>query len=334
MTAEEQRSTRRERAGLDSFDSSLANLAELLVELLDAVGADSVIEAGAEHGHLTTELLAWAAAGDGRRVTAIDPEPQPRLLEVAASAGPGFELIRAPSLVALRDCMLADAVILDGDHNHFTLISELRLIGERAPGAKLPLLLLHDIGWPLARRDSYHAPEQIPAAHRQPLARDVLLAPGEPGTVERGLPFDCVAERAGGPANGILTAAEDFVAEREGLRLAVVPSFFGLGEIWHRDAPWADAVAAAVAPWDRDPVLARLEESRIDHLVAEFAHAAETRALRSHGYERDQLLRAMLESGAFAWAERLSRLRQRGEPLFSRERVRRALNRDRDGGAA
>ena len=325
MSSAEQRPGRRERAGLDSFDSSLANLSELLVALLDAAGSSSVLEVGAEHGHLTTELLAWAAAVDGRRVGAIDPEPQARLLEVAAAAGADLELIRAPSLDALGSCELADAIVLDGDHNHHTLSGELRLISQRAPGASLPLLLLHDLGWPLARRDSYHAPEQVPAAHRQPLAHDALLAPGEPGLAERGLPAGCVAAREGGPANGVLTAAENFVAGDEGLRLAIVPAFFGLGVIWHRDAPWAQALAAAVGPWDRNPVLARLEQSRIDHLVAEFANAAAAADLRARGEERDRLLRAMLDSSAFALAERISRLRQRGEPLFSRERVRRAL---------
>ncbi len=333
MSPAEQRPDRRERAGLDSFDSSLANLGELLVALLEAAGGSSVLEVGAEHGHLTTELLAWAAGGDGRRVVAIDPEAQPRLLELAAAAGPGFELIRARSLEALAEVELADAIVLDGDHNHHTLSGELRLIAERAPEARLPLLLLHDVGWPLARRDSYHAPEQIPAQHRQPLAREALLTPCEPGVAEHGLPAGCVAAREGGPANGVLTAAEDFVAADQGLRLAIVPAFFGLGVIWHRDAPWAQAVATAVGPWDRNPVLARLEQSRIDHLVAEFANAAAAADLRARGAERDRLLRAMLDSSAFALAERISRLRQGGEPVFSRERVRRALD-DPDASSA
>lgn len=323
MAADDLRLARRDRAPLDSFDSSLANLAELLVALLDAVEATAVIEVGAEYGHLTRELLAWAG-GRKARVTVIDPEPRPRLLELAGQAST-LQLVRLPSLEALAEVELADAIILDGDHNHYTLSGELRLIVERAPGAKLPLLLVHDIGWPLARRDSYHDPEQIPAAHRQPLAYDAILAPDEPGVAERGLPGGCVAVREGGPANGVLTAAEDFLAGDDRLRLAVVPAFFGLGVIWHRDAPWAEALAKVIAPWDRDPVLARLEQSRIDHLVAEFANRTEAQQLQARGSERDRLLRAMLESSAFALAERISRLRQRGEPLFSRERIRRAL---------
>ena len=63
-------------------------------------------------------------------------------------------------------------VIIDGDHNYFTVSEELRLIAERAAGAALPLLLFHDVGWPHARRDDYYAAERIPEADRRPLAGD------------------------------------------------------------------------------------------------------------------------------------------------------------------
>ena len=44
---------------------------------------------------------------------------------------------------------------------------------------------MHDVGWPLARRDAYEAPDQIPEEHRQPLARGVGLAPGQSGSGSR-----------------------------------------------------------------------------------------------------------------------------------------------------
>jgi SAM-dependent methyltransferase len=53
------------------------------------------------------------------------------------------------------------------------------------------------------------------------------------------------------------------------------------------------------------------------------------RALGAQG-EQEQLLRAMLGSRAFAVAEQLSRLHGRGRPVFSRQRVRRALG-DEEG---
>ena len=42
------------------------------------------------------------------------------------------------------------------------------------------------------------------------------------------------------------------------------------------------------------------------------------------------MLRKLVDSSAFALAEKLSGVRQRGEPLFSREEVRAALAEDSD----
>ncbi len=134
---------------------------------------------------------------------------------------------------------MADAVIIDGDHNYYTVSEELRLIEESAREATLPLIALHDVCWPHARRDTYYAPERIPPEQRQPLARDAMVAPGEPGVASSGLRYAWAAEREGGPRNGVLTAIEDFMGEREGLRLALVPAYFGLGLLWAEEAPWA-----------------------------------------------------------------------------------------------
>ena len=312
---------------LDSFDCTLANLREVVLGVLDAAGARSVAEIGAENGLFTEELLAWADHGD-RTITAIDPAPRQRLRDLAGTR-PELELIVATSHDALPGVELPDAVIIDGDHNYFTVSGELRLIAERAPDAKLPLLLVHDIGWPLGRRDSYHDPARVPDEHRQPLARDAFLAPGNPGVARDGLYYEYTAAEEGGPRNGVLTAVEDFLAVHPELRLAIVPPFFGLGVVWHGGAPWAAAVAEALAPWDRNPVLARVEEKRIEHLVAEFRGLQRIDAMRSDDYELQFLLSTMLESKAFAVAERVSRLRQGGRPMFSREQVERALRRAR-----
>ena len=67
----------------------------------------------------------------------------------------GLELIRETSLRALATIELPDVVIVDGDHNYYTVSEELRLIGDRGGGAELPLLLFHDVSWPHARRDDY-----------------------------------------------------------------------------------------------------------------------------------------------------------------------------------
>lgn len=314
---------------LDSFDCTLANLREIVFACLDAAGARSVAEIGAEHGLFTGELLDWGAGTGAERIVAIDPAPRRRLRQLADRHAT-LELIVATSHEILPALEPPDAVIIDGDHNYFTVIQELRMLAERAPGARLPLVLAHDIGWPLARRDSYHDPSRIPAGHRRPLSERAFLVPGEPGIAERGLFYECAASEEGGPRNGVLTAIEDFISETPGLRLAIVPPFFGLGVIWHEACPSADAVAAAVAPWDRNPLLERVEAKRVDHLVAEFENLQRVDALRSADYEqRFELIGKLLplfDSGAFALAERLSRLRQGGRPNFSRDGIARILD--------
>ena len=307
------------------WGTSLAHTAELSLPCLDAAGVASVAEIGSYAGDFTRVLVDWAARS-GARVSAIDPAPQPDLVKLA-EAHPGLELIRETSLEALRAIPLPGAVVIDGDHNYFTVREELRLIGERSAGAELPLLLFHDVCWPHGRRDDYFDIEAIPPDARHPQAGpDGRLYPGDRGVRRDGLVYPRSAAHEGGPRNGVLTAIEDFVAERERLRLAVVPIFFGLGVVWHLDAPWSDAVAAILDPWDRNPLLERLEENRIFQIAQ--AYAA-TSTLERH----EAMLQRIEGSSAFAVAERLSRLRVRlgiasEASALSKQEIRRVLSDD------
>ena len=260
---------------------SLANIAEILRGCLDAIDAKSVAEVGAYAGDLTRVLLDWAG-GAGARVVAIEPAPQDRLVDLS-QRHPELDLIREPSHDALRHLSLPDAVIIDGDHNYYTVSEELRFIDERSSGAEFPLVMLHDVGWPHGRRDAYWAPERVPEEHRQPLANPARLFPGEPGLADQGgLPMYSSAKREGGPRNGVLTAVEDFLHRRENLCLAILPPFFGFGVVWRREAPWAEALAEVVEPWDRNPVLERLEANRLYHLATSHARSVKLLGARIH----------------------------------------------------
>jgi hypothetical protein len=307
-----------------NWGHSFVNLAELMIPCLDAVEARSVVEVGAYAGDLTELLLEWAARADAR-VVAVDPMPQKALVELGDQRA-DLELIRQTSLEALGHIELPDALIIDGDHNYYTVSEELRLIGERAAGASLPLLMFHDVSWPHARRDAYYTPELIPDDARQVMVEGGGLFPGEPGTRPGGLPYKWVAGEEGGPRNGVLTAVEDFVAEREGLRLAVVPAFFGFGVVWHTDAPWADAVAEILDPWDRHPLLERMEENRVFHLASMHVQMMEAAIARQRNARKDELIARLLNSKSFALAQRISGLRRRGKPAFTEDELRRALS--------
>ncbi|HLJ04454.1 MAG TPA: class I SAM-dependent methyltransferase [Solirubrobacteraceae bacterium] len=291
------------------WGASLINDAEIMLACLDTAGARSVVEIGAYAGDLTQVLHRWARER-GARISAVDPSPQDELVALAQE-NPEIVLIRATSHRALAELPSHDAFVIDGDHNYYTVSEELRLIAERQAGEPLPLLLFHDVAWPHARRDDYFAPEQVPAEYRQPTKEGGGLFPGNQGTVPGGLPYKYPAAQEGGPRNGVLTAVEDFVAAREDLVLAVVPAFFGLGVVWHREAPYAERMQALLGPLDRHPVIARLEANRVYHLASVHIQLMEVAAAHEQIHRQQQVLRRLLDSRAFALAERLSRLRQR-----------------------
>jgi hypothetical protein len=311
--------------------TSLLHNAEFVLGCLDAVGARSVIEVGAFRGELTRLLLCWAQSA-GANVIAIDIAPHPDL-ESLEPAHDNLRLIRASSHAALAELPPADAIILDGDHNYYTISEELRIISQRAAEhqRRLPLLLVHDVGWPHGRRDDYYVPERIPAEHRQPLAKAGLY-PGEPGTVHGGIPCDNPAAREGGPRNGVLTAIEDFLADREQLRLALVPAFYGLGVIWDRSAPHADALERLLSPWDRNPILQRMEDNRVLHLANThvqliLAQEAQQRVAEQERrlQRQSELLGRMLGSRVLHAAALVARVRG-SEPVFSRREIRAAID--------
>jgi hypothetical protein len=275
---------------------SLANLAQIVLGCLDASRAKSVAEIGAYAGDLT-RLLLDRAAQTGGRVVAIDPTPHDRLVELS-ERHQEVELVQEPSHEALRHVPLPDAVIIDGDHNYYTVSEELRLIDQRAPGPRIPLLMLHDIGWPHGRRDAYWNPEAIPEEHRQPTLDRPFIFPGEPGVVDTGMPMYAAADHEGGPRNGVLTALEGYLDRRVDLRVVTLPMFFGLAVVWPADAPWAQGVARFLEPWDRHPVLERLEANRVYHLALGHRRSQKlkwTTAALEAQQEENALLRRQVE---------------------------------------
>jgi Methyltransferase domain len=310
--------------------TSLLHNAELVLGCLNAVDAHSVVEVGAFMGELTRLLLRWAETS-GASVVAIDTRPHPDL-EALEYAHDNLRLVRSTSHEALAELPIADVIILDGDHNYYTVSEELRIIAERTATQRrqLPLLLLHDVGWPHGRRDDYYVPERIPAEHRQPLAHAGLY-PGELGTYHGGIPCDNPAAREGGPRNGVLTAVEDFISGQEALRLAIVPSFYGLGVIWDTTGPHHDALTKVVATWDRHLLLQRMEDNRVLHLAnthvqmilaqeAQERVAAQERQLQ----RQHELLQRMLGSRVLRAAEIILRMR-RSEPAFARRQIQHAI---------
>lgn len=187
----------------------------LIYPLLEAIRPGTIVEVGVEVGAVTGPLLRWAQA-NGAVVHAIDPDPTLSVERLEARYGEQLRFHRRKSLEVLEDIAAVDVALIDGDHNWYTVINELRALERRAgeEGREPPVMLLHDVGWPYGRRDLYYDPRAIPESHRQPYARGGL----KPGRAELGPGLNDHLENAqleGTAANGVMSAAEDFVAESE-----------------------------------------------------------------------------------------------------------------------
>lgn len=255
---------------------SMAEFApSIILPCLETAGVSEITEIGAEFGGMSF-LLAEYCAQAGGKLTSIDPTPKPEFLDWVA-AHPEVAHIDKPSLEALKPLPAADAWIVDGDHNYYTVFNELSEIDAICQRDGKPLLaFLHDVSWPCARRDFYYAPDRIPAEHRHPYSYDVGVHPDHGEAMLnrgwRGMGQFALALHEGGPRNGVLTAVEDFVAEADRedrpLVFAQVPAVFGLGVVLDAGADWAEELAGILRPWHRNELLATLELNRLRNHLA------------------------------------------------------------------
>jgi GT2 family glycosyltransferase len=206
--------------------------------LLAAISPSVVVEVGSDAGHQSV-LLATFCAERSAQFHIVDPAPAYDPKDFLPTLDGSPILHSRLSVDALPQIEAPSAVLIDGDHNYYTVRRELEILGER-PGSDgvFPLVLLHDVAWPYGRRDLYYDPATIPDDDRLPWRRGGL----RPDLPE---PSDEVAFNAhlanaiteGTPGNGVLTAVEDVLAARSDLHLEVLPVIHGLGIVYHRELP-------------------------------------------------------------------------------------------------
>jgi len=200
-----------------------------VVPLLTGRKSACVCEIGASSG-ASTSLL---ASLPNVTVTVVDPcldcdlkKKYAGSPQVTVKRGISLEVL--PSLQDSFDCIL-----VDGDHNWYTVYHELKLISERhllQPGG---LIFFHDVEWPYGRRDMYYQPEMIPRTHRHSYDQKGIVR-GQSELSDRS-GFNsalCNAAHEGGAHNGVLTAIEDFLHDRRvnrDYRLYCVREGYGLG---------------------------------------------------------------------------------------------------------
>ncbi len=244
-----------------------------IAPVLRASKARRVVEIGALRGETTKLVLDFL--GPDAELHVIDPTPRFDPTEPEQTFAGQYHFHRDISHNVLPHLEPMDAALIDGDHNWFTVYHELKMLAEVAgrAGAPLPVLIMHDVGWPYGRRDLYYAPEQIPDEFRQPWRRGGMRQ-GTKELLQHGgvNPTMCNAELEGGPRNGVMTALDDFLAEHDKpVRVVVVPIFFGL------------AIVAEEERLERQPelraALDRLEGAEGQEKLLQVAETTRLRAL-------------------------------------------------------
>ena len=158
----------------------------LIQPILSELKPGAIVEIGSDWGANTRLLLEFCTThGSGLHV--VDPLPKLDPESLKAEYRDHFRLYRTLSLNGLSRVEHSDVVLVDGDHNWYTVYHELQLIEKlcRDRRSGFPLVLLHDVGWPYGRRDLYYNPENIPPAYRKPFARKGLH-PNSPELLDDG----------------------------------------------------------------------------------------------------------------------------------------------------
>jgi hypothetical protein len=204
----------------------------IIVPLARKRGWKTFCEIGASTGLSSDEFLKLP----GISYTILDPCLDADL-SLKYAGDPRVTVHKRNSLDALPDLSCAfDCILIDGDHNWYTVFNELRLIRERAllpPGG---MIFFHDVGRPYGRRDMYYQPETVPAEFRQPYEqKGIVRGRSELADGEGSNRIHFNAMREGGPKNGVRTAIEDFIAEHPSdYHFTRIKAQYGLGILQHR----------------------------------------------------------------------------------------------------
>ncbi len=279
--------------------------------ILDSLQPEAIVEVGSEHGPNTRNLLEFCRR-HGARLHVVDPMPKYDIAAWRERYGEHVVFHLSLSLEAIPLIDEFDVVLIDGDHNWYTVYNELKLIEHRCKelSQPFPLVMLHDIGWPYGRRDRYYNPDDIPDRYLNPYEKKGIQL-GSEELVEKG-GFNRAglnAVREGNPQNGVLTAVEDFLEEAdETIELVKIPGFHGLGiliplRVKEQIPGFSDTLAL---PPNLTRHVQRLEQARLEaeieqqECTAAFRHLEVTKNREVEGLG-DQLKRLRKQRQIAVW---------------------------------
>lgn len=314
--------------------------------LLEALDPASVIEVGADRGYQTRLLAQWCRESDST-LHVIDPLPKFEEEPWFEESRSVLQMHRTLSLTALPVIGHAEAVLIDGDHNWYTVSNELRLIARHAAsaGRPFPLVALHDVGWPYGRRDLYYDPDTVPVEHRHPYEQSGLHPSTTTLVPVGGLNSHLHnAVEEGGPRNGVLTAVEDFLAGcTESIATVQIAGFHGLLVAVDRDVIADNPDVARIfrelgASAPIGSIMQSLERARVEAVMDSVERQGTSREVaealgrekEDHAQTKEQLAGAVtrlssLRDEQVRLQDAVSASKARYERLRSRRSVRAAL---------
>lgn len=206
---------------------------KIILPLFDKINAKTIVEVGCFDGVNTLKILDYCEKNDAN-LKSIDPTPSSKFpIEFFENNyGDKFEFYNELSLERIPLLKNYDVILLDGDHNWYTVYNELKAIERNFNQYNFPIILLHDVAWPYGRRDSYYNPDNIPSEFINPYKKAPIL-PGNEELSEYGMNGGvCNAIHENTPKNGVLTAIEDFLNDSKfNLNYFSLNIFHGLGII-------------------------------------------------------------------------------------------------------
>ncbi|ADU31884.1 glycosyltransferase [Evansella cellulosilytica] len=241
----------------------------LMQPILDITKAKTIVEIGAQKGINTRKILEYCTENGGKLYT-VDPLKIPEYDIWTEENGEHFEFLQELSLNALPKIEDYDAILIDGDHNWYTVYNELKIVEKNFKGKnKFPIIFAHDIGWPYGRRDLYYTPENIPPYYQQAYKKLGML-PNKNELVEKnglnGHLFNAIYENNN--KNGVLTAIEDFIQETSlDLELEKIHGFHGLGIIYEKNDKNRKITEFISSRSFQDSLSMKLEGERLTYLI-------------------------------------------------------------------
>ncbi|MFQ5569897.1 MAG: class I SAM-dependent methyltransferase [Rhodothermales bacterium] len=294
--------------------------------ILSCLHPRAIVEIGSEAGKTTQVLLAFCQKHEAT-LHAIDPVPTFDVAAWQEKYGTRFVFHRSVSIAALPTIAHYDVVLIDGDHNWYTVFHELKLIEKRSvtTSQPFPLVLLHDVGWPYGRRDLYYNPASIPDAYRHPYERKGLRHGTETLQKQGGINARlCHATTENTPRNGVLTAVEDFLTETPlALEWLFVPGFHGLGilypaELKQENRSFAEILETWALPAPLKQYIERLEAARLTLSTALWDRDYDRRMRETEWQQKYRQLNAEKQRLSIALQSTVAELEKARHPIRNR----------------